>query len=191
MALIYTDAELTPGKLDLLAAWLPAQTWGASSGEVTRLASYRFDDPAGEVGIETFVVAVGDAVLQIPMTYRGAPLEGGRLVGEMEHSVLGHRYAYDATTDPVYLDAVRRVVVDGGHEADWVMPDGTVLPRFRTSAAVSGTATDAAAAASAALDVVRRPLEAGMAQDDDVVGTVTGTWQGQDDPVVLVRLLRS
>lgn len=187
MALIYTDAELTPGKLDLLSSWLPAQPW-AASGEVTRLASYRFDDPAGEVGIETFVVAVGDAVLQIPMTYRGEPLEGARLVGEMEHSVLGHRYAYDATTDPVYLDAVRRVVVDGGHEAEWVMPDGTVLPRFRTSAAVQGVATDAAAAASAGIDVVRRPLES--VPDADVVGTVTGTWQGQDEPVVLVRLLR-
>ncbi len=189
MALIHTDADLVPGKLDLLAAWLPGQPW-AASGEVTRVASYRFDDPAGEVGIETFVVAVGDAVLQIPMTYRGAPLEGARLVGEMEHSVLGHRYAYDAATDPVYLDTVRQVVVDGGHEAEWVMPDGTVLPRFRTSAAVSGVATDPAAA-SGTVEVVRRPLEDDAAERDDVVGMLTGTWQGQDEPVVLVRLLRA
>lgn len=187
MALIHTDAELTPGKLDLVAAWLPAQTWGAS-GEVTRLATYRFDDPAGEVGMETFVVAVDEAVLQVPMTYRGAPLEGGRLVGEMEHSVLGHRYAYDATTDPVYLDTVRQVVVDGGHEAEWVLPDGTVIPRLRTSAAVTGAATDPSAA-TARVDVVRRPFEASDTSAD-AVGTLTGTWQGQDDPVVLVRLLR-
>ncbi|HET8970217.1 MAG TPA: hypothetical protein VFN19_04090 [Candidatus Nanopelagicales bacterium] len=188
MALIHTDADLNPGKLELIAAWLPTQPWGAS-GEATRLASYRFDDPAGEVGIETFVVAVGDAVLQVPMTYRGTPLEGARPVGEMEHSVLGHRYVYDGATDPVYLDAVRQVVVAGGHEADWVTPDGTVLPRFRTSAAVSGLATDPAAAAGT-VEVVRRPLEDDAVSDADVVGTLTGTWTGQEQPIVLVRLRR-
>lgn len=190
MALIHTEADLVPDKLELLAAWLPHQPWG-SPGEVTRVATYRFDDLADEVGMETLLVAVDDALLQIPLTYRGGPLAGGTLVGSMEHSALGHRWVYDATTDPVYLDTIRRVILDGGHEAEQFAADGTRLPRTATSAAVVGAATDAAVAPTATVEVLRRPLVTELANDTAVVGTITGTWQGQVDPVVLVRLLRS
>jgi hypothetical protein len=41
------------------------------------VSAYRFDDPAGEVGIETLLVRRGAGpVLQVPLTYRGAPLAG-------------------------------------------------------------------------------------------------------------------
>lgn len=57
-------------------------------------ASFRYDDPEGEVGIETLIVRVADGeLLHVPVTYRGAPLEGAEpwLMGTMEHSVLGSR----------------------------------------------------------------------------------------------------
>ena len=48
MALIHR-ATVTPGKVELLAGWLPGRDWHTGpTGEVTRVASYRFDDPAGE-----------------------------------------------------------------------------------------------------------------------------------------------
>ncbi len=58
------------------------------------------------MGVETLLVRVGEGpVLQVPLTYRGAPLPGGEsaLVGTMEHSVLGPRWVYDGTGDPVYV----------------------------------------------------------------------------------------
>lgn len=182
MALIYVDAELRPGKLDLLAAWLPAQPW-AGPGVVTRVATFRLDDPAGDVGIETMVLRIGDSLLHVPLTYRGASLDGATLVGEMEHSALGHRWVYDAETDPVYLDVVRRMIVDGSHEAEQTAPDGTRLPRGRTEASASGSGVADAGSAGAVL-VVRRigdPTATGS-------GTLTATWPGQDSPVVLAVL---
>ena len=123
------DARLTPTKGELVEEWVVGQRWYTGRGRprLRRLGSWRLDDPAGEVGIETIVFLVeGDAlgshvprgrrdaskgtpepvVIQVPLTYRGAPLEGAAdgLVGEMEHSVLGHRWVYDAPHDPVYLE---------------------------------------------------------------------------------------
>ena len=92
MALLHR-AELRPTKLDLLAAWLPSRRWfhGPAGADIVRVAGFRFDDPAGEVGIETILVRLGDGVHQVPLTYRGAPLDGADdfLVGTTEHSVLG------------------------------------------------------------------------------------------------------
>ena len=77
MALLH-QAELVPTKLELLAAWLPGRPWyQEQAGELARTAAYRFDDPAGEVGIDTILVSAGDGpVYQVPLTYRGAPLDG-------------------------------------------------------------------------------------------------------------------
>ena len=111
MALIHTDADLSPGKLELLAVWLPRQPWG-SPEPLVRLATFRFDDPDGEVGMETFLLRAGELVLHVPLTYRGAPLEGGGLVGKMEHSALGHRWVYDGPTDDEWAS------LDAEHAAD-------------------------------------------------------------------------
>lgn len=55
---INPDATLVPTKLELLAAWLPGQAWFAGdAADLKRVASYRFADPDGEVGIETLLVA--------------------------------------------------------------------------------------------------------------------------------------
>lgn len=183
MALIHVDADLRPGKLDLLAAWLPTQDW-AGPGAVTRVATFRLDDPAGEVGIETMILRVDGRLVHVPLTYRGAPLQGATLVGEMEHSALGHRWAYDAETDPVYLQVVRRVIVDGAREAEQSAPDGTALPRTDTTASARGSGAPEAVAGSGRVVVVRRIGEAVAG----AAGTLTASWPGQDSPVVLAAL---
>ena len=101
MAILHA-AQLSPSKPELIAAWmLAAPYYSGGAPTLTPVGAYRFDDPAGEVGIETHLVRDADGTIyQVPLTYRSAPLAGARLAGEMEHSVLGHRYVYDATTDP-------------------------------------------------------------------------------------------
>jgi hypothetical protein len=108
---IIHHATLVPGKLDLIGSWLERQPWAPPGpAGLERLGTYRFDDPAGEVGIEGFLLRCGDAVVHAVLTYRGAPLEGGEdaLVGTMEHSVLGTRWVYDAAGDPVGRAALIR-----------------------------------------------------------------------------------
>src|SRR5215218_7739419 len=100
MALLHR-AEITPTKLELLDAWLPTRAWyrGPADPGLAKVGAFRFDDPAGEVGIETLLVQAGDGpVLQVPLTYRAAPLAGAEpwLIGTTEHSVLGRRWVYDA-----------------------------------------------------------------------------------------------
>jgi maltokinase len=124
VAEIHTGATITPSKLDLLTGWIGSQRWYAAKGatpRLRRLRSFRFEDPAGEVGVEVMVVA-DDAgtvpvVYQVPLSYRSAPLEGGEraLVGTCEHSVLGTRWVYDGCHDPVFAD--RLVAVIRGRDA--------------------------------------------------------------------------
>ncbi|MBT2533057.1 hypothetical protein J7E83_13185 [Arthrobacter sp. ISL-48] len=95
MALIHT-ATLNPSKIELLRMWLPNQPW-FGEGEPTdlrRLGSFRFDDPDGEVGIETLLITSKGAVFQVPLTYRDTPLQEAEasLIGTSEHSVLGRRW---------------------------------------------------------------------------------------------------
>ncbi|WIB00015.1 hypothetical protein [Curtobacterium sp. MCBA15_012] len=146
MAVIH-HATLRPTKAEALAAWLPAQPWsGLSAGESVEVVTrFRFDDPAGEVGVEVIVVRTPDGrLLHTPLTYRGAPLEGAgaHLVTEMDHSVLGRRWVYDAVGDPVYADVVRRAIVTGGHEADLERADGSGTFDKEATAVGSGSASD-------------------------------------------------
>jgi hypothetical protein len=97
MALFHV-ATITPTKDELIADWLPRQPWGpAATDEVTVVGAFRFDDPLGQVGMETFVAEAAGVRYLVPLTYRGAPLDGAAdaLVGEMEHSALGTRWVYD------------------------------------------------------------------------------------------------
>ena len=66
---------------------------------------------------------------QVPLTYRAAPLPGARPAGEMEHSVLGRRYVYDATTDPVFVQQLLDAVHGGRHEADQFVHVDDAEPR--------------------------------------------------------------
>ncbi|MGN9779197.1 CG0192-related protein [Micromonospora sp. H33] len=129
MALLHR-ADLKPGKLELLAAWLPGRPWfvGEAGAEVTRVAACRFDDPAGEVGVETLLVRAGAGpVLHVPLTYRAAPLDGGDewLVGTTEHSVLGRRWVYDGCGDPVHAAVLASVLRgDAGQAEEYFEVDG-------------------------------------------------------------------
>lgn len=118
MALVH-QATLTPSKLELLGEWLPSRPWFRNGGELTRLGSYRFDDPAGEVGIEIMLVESGSVLFQIPLAYRAAELPGADhyLLGTMQHSVLGQRWIYDGCGDPVIVRALATAILTGGSEA--------------------------------------------------------------------------
>jgi len=103
VAIIHRDGNITPTKRELATAWLDRQGLGA--GDVEMLGAYRFDDPAGKVGIEGHLVRRGGEVFHLPMTYRDAPCDGAgaHLLATMEHSVLGRRWVYAAEGDPVAL----------------------------------------------------------------------------------------
>ena len=85
MGIVHPGSELIPSKAELLDVWLPRQPWWPQDAPVPAFqANFRLDDPAGEVGVETLLVRAGDGpVLQVPLTYRGAPLAGAdeHLVG--------------------------------------------------------------------------------------------------------------
>lgn len=109
MAILHRTT-MTPTKLELLTDWLPGRPWyrgGAGAPRLVKVGGFRLDDPEGEVGIEFMAVADthdGQVVTyHAPMTYRGAPLEGAQdaLIGVSEHGVLGTRWIYDGTRDPV------------------------------------------------------------------------------------------
>ena len=123
MAEIHTGATITPSKVELLTSWMGHQRWYAAKGatpQLRRLRSFRFEDPAGEVGVEVMVLAddagPSPVVYQVPVSYRGAPLAGAEtaLIGTFEHSVLGTRWVYDGCHDPVFAD--RLVAVLRGHD---------------------------------------------------------------------------
>lgn len=203
MALIH-QATVNPTKVELLAGWLPGRDWHTGpAGEVVRVASYRFDDPAGAVGIETMLVRVGDGpVLQVPLTYRDAPLDGGDawLIGTTEHSVLGTRWVYDAFGDPVYAAALAEAILTGAGQVEEFVQHEDRLERRdpNMGIAVIGHGSVGAPAAGAVQRVaegdptlvvtetveltVRRRLDVG----GELTGAVlTGTWAGQETPVPL------
>ena len=205
MALLYR-AELRPDKLDLLNAWLPTRPWyrGPEEPELRRVAAYRFDDPAGEVGVETFVVRAGDGpLLHVPLTYRGAPLDGADrwLVGTTEHSVLGRRWVYDGCADPVYAGTLATAIRTGGGQADEFLEIDGKLQRRRPTTFVTGSGNDEAGAVavgavvrvedgdptlivtdSGSLAVLRILDDAADAGERAVL---TGTWTDRSSPVLL------
>lgn len=204
MALLHR-AELRPTKLELLAAWLPGRPWfeGAPDADLERVAAYRFDDPAGAVGIETILVrAGGGPVLQVPLTYRGGPLDGAEtwLVGTCEHSVLGRRWVYDGCGDPVYAAALASAVLAGtGPAEEYFEVDGrresrapsmaitaersqqTDVPQIRSVDRVEDDDLTRIVAGSVELAVVRR-----LGEHTGLPGRrLTGTWPGQPAPLPL------
>lgn len=120
MALLH-HATLNPSKRELVRTYLAGRSWAAGLGEVRPVASYRFDDPAGEVGLEATLLGDADGtVVHVPVTYRAAPLEGAQeyLLGTLEHSILGTRWVYDGCGDPVWTNALAGVIATGGTEAE-------------------------------------------------------------------------
>lgn len=146
MAIIHR-ATITPSKLETIDAWLRAQPWfiGDADAPLVQRAAYRFDDPDGEVGIETLLVSAGDGpLLQVPVTYRGVPDPDARswLIGTMTHSVLGERWVYDAAGDPVAVRAFAAAVLGGGTQADLMVQEDGGPVRREPTATARGTGTD-------------------------------------------------
>jgi hypothetical protein len=148
MAIIHKTTVI-PSKLELLTAWLPAQPWYLDRGrapELARAGGFRLDDPAGEVGIEFMVVTDGsgdrvDAYL-VPMTYRASALPGadGGLIGTAEHGVLGRRWIYDGTHDPVLI-AQLVVLIQGEAEPQAQSVSNTPDPTVTVMPVVGGYVT--------------------------------------------------
>jgi hypothetical protein len=210
MAIIH-QATLRPSKRELIEEYLPVQPWFTNNGSTSPelLGAYRFDDPDGEVGLETHLLSHGGKIYQVPLSYRGSALRGGEhsLLGTMEHSVLGTRWVYDACADPVYVAALATAILTGQREAEqFVEVDGVLEPR-EGSVKVKGSGTsgvEVPALTPAApvtedgvtsIDAggltvrVNRVLDLGPRPEN--AADLRGTWAGQEAPVVLATLSQS
>jgi hypothetical protein len=174
---------LTPSFGEFMPQWLAGRHWylGAGVPVLRPVGAFRLEDPDGEVGIETHLVTDGDEIYQIPMTYRGAALAKGRLIATAEHSVLGTRWIYDATTDPVWEAELLRLVQAAGT----VGPSGrggTQEVEVHGELLVPGTALTAGTA-TIELSRVLRP--GGPPRGQGIAGIVMGSWHpgGQAEAV--------
>jgi Maltokinase N-terminal cap domain len=156
MAFIH-NTTMSPGKLELLAAWLPAQPWYRQTGHepgLARAGGFRLDDPEGEVGIEFMVVTDGSGdgatAYQVPLTYRAGALAGadGGLIGTSEHGVLGRRWIYDGVYDPVLL-AQLVALIQGEAEAQAQNVSNAADPTVTGQPAAEGSLTPVRSAIAA------------------------------------------
>lgn len=204
MALFHV-ATIVPSKEELIADWVPRQPWGPTIGApITVIGSYRFDDPDGRVGMETFLAQAGHGYVQIPLTYRDAPMDGAddALISTMEHSVLGRRWVYDGLRDPRFVLMLAAVTMTGQgealgmaeHDGRWYIAPSTVRIRgggwSTRRVPVDGfTPTDLDAAtvtfSNGPLDltVFRTPVAA----ERPPIG-LTATWTGLPEPIVLAAV---
>ncbi len=202
MAILH-DATITPGKRDLMKAWLPSRSWFDGDLDRKPVGSFRFDDPAGEVGIEFFLLGgTSGPTLLVPMTYRGAPLAGAEehLIDTTDHSVLGKRWVYDACGDPVGVSALITAIVTGGHEAALEMEQNGEVVTFDPTCRVVGSGSAPGAVLVDAVTVtddgdptvvragdhelvVARVVGSGLSGRE----TLTATWGG-GDPVVVAAV---
>ncbi len=125
--------------MELLGRWLPSRPWYSGPGraeDLRRVGGFRLDDPAGEVGIDMLVVTdTGSAepiTYFVPLSYRGTELEidDDALLDTAEHGVLGTRWIYDATRDPVAVDRMVALLAGGAqaqHGTDSDSPDLSIL----------------------------------------------------------------
>ncbi len=131
---VHPEAELKPSKMELLSGWLANQDWFDGDPEhLERVAAFRFVDPDGEVGLDCMIIASGDSLFHVPVTWRDAPLTVGHLIGTLEHSVLGTRYCYDGPSDPVYTTELARVIRTADSDAD-ILAEGASETKGRTIA---------------------------------------------------------
>lgn len=177
MAIVHRTT-LTPSKLELLEVWLPRQEWAQGTGSPTLIGSYRFEDPAGEVGLEGLLVETEIGLLHVPLSYRAAPLEGAEahLVGTMEHGVLGQRWAYDGEFDPAWRAVTLHAIFAGAQGSDLkVHVDGELTETLDTPIQVRGTGSGEVPL-RADLHIVRRVGE--MVRGDEKLNAIWATGEG-------------
>jgi hypothetical protein len=171
-------ATLTPAFPEFLPPWVARQPWYAETDvpALRQVGAFRFEDPDGEVGMETHLFTDGTEVYQVPMTYRGAPLAEGALIATAEHSELGPRWIYDAESDPVWRAELLRLVRDGG--------DGGPCGRGGTQEVRAHGVPLGPVPDGAAIELIRTPSAGGVAGEPGVLGAVMGTWcPAGTDPV--------
>ncbi|WP_151084122.1 CG0192-related protein [Nocardioides cynanchi] len=206
MALVH-DATIDPSKQDLVDAWLPSRPWAAGIEVTAKVGEYRFDDPDGEVGVETILFSAADGrLVQVPLTYRGAPLAGAEefLVGTTEHSVLGPRWVYDGCGDPVWAATLATAILTGGSQAQMyferdgarvdipprVQVRGSGDPRSEVPAITTVDAgSDQGAVTLARCGDLELVLPRVVGTPIEVEQTLTGTWAGGE--AVLAGLRRT
>jgi hypothetical protein len=189
MANVHPGATLVPHFRDFLPEWIARQPWCRGSGPepISAVGFIRFEDPAGQVGLETHLVRRGPRIYQLPMTYRGAPLVGAEpaLIAVAEHSALGTRWIYDATADPVWAaELIRLVRAEADADPSAKRGVAFAIGRGRRSATPWPEAGEPAIEVRRVLDLDWPVDEAG------VLGTLEGTWHpdGPDSPSTSGRL---
>ncbi|MBB1509890.1 hypothetical protein [Tessaracoccus sp. MC1756] len=176
---VHVGAELRPTKIELLQDWLPRQHWFfGDAGKLERVANFRLVDPDGEVGLDSMVISDGAHAYFVPVTWRAAPLDGGDLIGTLEHSVLGTRYCYDAATDPVFMEELERVIRETDGQADVHDHDGNVLPLVMD---VQGSGVVPGEGSDAEVELVR-VLERSADVPGDALGTLIADWTDDGGP---------
>ncbi|PQZ91148.1 1,4-alpha-glucan branching protein [Arthrobacter sp. MYb227] len=154
---------MDPTKGELLAAWMPKQSWfeGESTLSLRVVGGFRLDDPADEVGMEMILVLdetpQTPVLYHVPLSYRGAELEGAAesLLGTSAHGILGTRWIYDAAVDPVWQAQVKALIA--GEVTAQHQNDSHVLDHSITVSMNQGTPTQDEPIAS----IIRRPVAGG------------------------------
>jgi hypothetical protein len=153
------------------------------------------------------ILRAGDkGELHVPLTYRGAPLEGAEawLLGTSEHSVLGTRWFYDAAGDPVYAQVLAQAILGGGQEADLFYETDTGRESIPGTAEVRGSGSEpiddihadpVETTTSGAVTTITTPAfelllvrEIGTGLPTRVRQSLTGTWDGQSESVLLAAV---
>jgi maltokinase-like protein len=176
VAKINAGATITPHFRDFLPPWVARQPWyrGSRVPSLALVGAYRLEDPDGEVGMEAHLLSDGDAVYQLPMTYRGAPLADApdaALIATAEHSELGARWIYDAPADPVWRQAIVRLARDGA------TVEGHLASVRGQSLDAGALAADAVGADGLVIDVRRVLVPGAPSADATAAGLVLGTWR--------------
>jgi len=202
---IFHRAKMAPTKEELIARWAPNRPWGPAAGEaIETIGSYRFDDPEGRVGMETFLVTAGGMLYQVPLTYRDAPLDGASesLITEMQHSVLGTRWVYDAIRDARFVLMLVAVAMTGQGEAlgiaqyegRWYIVPSTVRIRGggwtqeRVPVDEFAFISEEANACVLANDRFELTFHRRPAQGPQPPIGLTASWDGAASPVVLAEV---
>lgn len=177
MAEVHLGATLTPHFREFLPPWVARQPWypGTGTPALSPVGYFRFEDPAGEVGIETHLVAAGPEVYQIPMTYRGAavPQADPALIAIAQHSVLGPRWIYDGEADPVWRARLLHLIRSGG-----VSDPSTKRGPGPAEARGCPLDPEGLAGHAVVIELIRRPVP-GPPPGAAAAGLVMGTWQPQ------------
>jgi hypothetical protein len=150
-------ATLTPSKQELVEAWLPSRPWAEGMQVAEKVAEYRLDDPAGEVGVETILWRTTDGdLVQTPLTYRAEPLPGAEahLVGTTDHSVLGERWVYDGCGDPVWASTLVAAILTGGTQSQMYLEEDGARVDVPARMQVRGSGDDQTAPTVASVDEV-------------------------------------